>query len=160
MDTLREENDGPRPEAGTPLAGETPPAAAERVNQAPADQSIPSSLPAESPEAVSGDEAEVDEPELSEAEAEEAESDHSGYGSRRARRDHGFRLGLGAGILLALVMFLLGGAAGYFGRPIISPEPTPQDPQAAFLATVISKVRHFQGNPNAPVTMIEFSDYQ
>ncbi len=37
-------------------------------------------------------------------------------------------------------------------------QPTPD--MKAILALVVSKTRHFKGDANAPVTMIEFSDFQ
>jgi protein-disulfide isomerase len=88
--------------------------------------------------------------------------------------------------LIALVVGLLG---GYFGRPLInkndstggvaavtqsSANPSGQsaNPTATIDATqqaitaqqimtnLISQTRNFQGDPNATVTLIEFSDYQ
>jgi protein-disulfide isomerase len=80
---------------------------------------------------------------------------------------------------LMLVIGLLG---GYFGRPLLNTQPLaittpsqqgvalptvapanpsaqPVDPEEV-MALVISQTRHFKGNPDAPVTIIEYSDYQ
>jgi protein-disulfide isomerase len=81
--------------------------------------------------------------------------------------------------LLALVVGLLG---GYFGRPLINkndstggvavvtqsaanPTATVDSTQQAITAqqvmtSLISQTKNFQGDPNATVTLIEFSDYQ
>jgi hypothetical protein len=86
--------------------------------------------------------------------------------------------------VLALVVGLL---LGYFGRPMLnkdsqaaavtSPEttaaanlptlPTPTVDQTAVINSqqelmdyLVSNTTHFKGDPNAPVTIIEFSDYQ
>jgi protein-disulfide isomerase len=81
--------------------------------------------------------------------------------------------------LIALVVGLLG---GYFGRPLINknentgsvavvtqstanPTATIDATQQAITAqqvmtSLISQTKHFQGDPNAAVTLIEFSDYQ
>jgi hypothetical protein len=74
-----------------------------------------------------------------------------------------------ATILVGIVMFVLGGLGGYVGRPIISPPPPTPTPAAAqaqpanmqaLLTMLISKTRHFEGSPNAPVTILEFGDFQ
>ncbi len=77
--------------------------------------------------------------------------------------------------VIALAMFLLGMLAGYFGRPLISPQPEGSDDVAAsgtpntaagqggnqeVMAFLIQETRHFKGDPNAPVTIIEFSDFK
>jgi hypothetical protein len=79
--------------------------------------------------------------------------------------------------IVGLAMLLLGLALGYVGRPLISPQST-GTPAAAVAPTqasggaasavstptlmeyLISQTRHFKGNPDATVTLIEFSDYQ
>lgn len=78
--------------------------------------------------------------------------------------------------IVGLVMLLVGLAGGYFARPLINPEtkqpvaqattPTvslPEEaPQSAeeMMTFLVSQVRHFKGDPDAPVTIIEFSDFQ
>jgi protein-disulfide isomerase len=81
--------------------------------------------------------------------------------------------------IVGIVMLLVGLAAGYFGRPYIanlkpaetqaasqgqtggqvsqeqSPESTP-----TLMEYLVGQTRHFQGDQNAPVTLIEFSDFQ
>ncbi len=75
----------------------------------------------------------------------------------------------------AAVMLVVGLLLGYFGRPLLpassgsSAQPT-QDPKAAsggsttptadIMAYLVNQTHHFKGNQNAPVTIIEFSDYQ
>jgi hypothetical protein len=75
--------------------------------------------------------------------------------------------------ILALLVGLLG---GYFIRPMIAREPEPaaeapastaeaqsQDQaaqRAAMMEQLVSQTRHFKGSADAPVTIIEFSDYQ
>ncbi|RME08442.1 MAG: hypothetical protein D6803_01210 [Anaerolineae bacterium] len=76
--------------------------------------------------------------------------------------------------IVAVLMLILGFAAGYYGGPLIrernappaTAEPAaqvPTDNQAqreALMETVVSMTRHFRGDPEAPVTIIEFSDFQ
>ncbi len=78
---------------------------------------------------------------------------------------------------LAVLMLVVGLLAGYFGRPLIAKTPSTGgqvaaettanptatvDPQQVkqLMDQVVSKTTHFQGDPNATVTLIEFSDYQ
>lgn len=87
---------------------------------------------------------------------------------------------------VGLLMLLVGLLAGYVIRPLIplpadaetpvaaAPANTPlaESPEQAVAATqppvdlqemmeiLVSQVRHFRGDPNAPVTLIEFSDFQ
>jgi len=84
--------------------------------------------------------------------------------------------------LVGLMMLLLGLAAGYFIRPALAPKaeaeatiaPTAQaaatnaapatlpttDASQDLMTFLTSQVTHFRGDPNAPVTLIEFSDFQ
>lgn len=91
--------------------------------------------------------------------------------------------------IVGIVMLVAGLLLGYFGRPLVSNgglfaavapgnniEPTvvaanQSDPQAAsnegspvstptLMEFLIGQTNHFKGNPDAPVTLIEFSDYQ
>jgi protein-disulfide isomerase len=72
-------------------------------------------------------------------------------------------------------MLAVGIAAGYFGRPLVTPEPLAATPvasagtsaaadaspdAAALMDAVVAHTRHFKGDPDAPVTIIEFSDFQ
>jgi len=89
--------------------------------------------------------------------------------------------------IVALLMLAIGLLGGYFGRPLISPqsesenltaalpqdqgETTVQSPAAPqptvddasrqeVMDFMVSQTRHFKGDPDAPVTIIEFSDFQ
>jgi|CXWL01.1.fsa_nt_gi hypothetical protein len=89
--------------------------------------------------------------------------------------------------LVGLVMLVAGLLIGYFGRPVVAarlagatatpaatavvatvpkapgvgvnPNPQPQS-QEELVAYLISQTRHFKGSAEAPVTIIEFSDFQ
>ena len=88
-----------------------------------------------------------------------------------------------ATILAGAIMLSIGLLAGYFGRPLITPEsadgmsvaaastPTPSpagnaeasaqgSPAGTLMDAVVAQTRHFKGSPDAPVTIIEFSDFQ
>jgi hypothetical protein len=76
-------------------------------------------------------------------------------------------IGLIPTAIFGILMFVLGGVGGFVGRPyIMVPTPTltaAQDQQGkmqALLDMLISKTRHFKGNANAPVTLLEFGDFQ
>jgi len=77
--------------------------------------------------------------------------------------------------IVGVVMLVLGLLVGYYMRPLILAQsfsattasivtpPGSTDPSAAqknLMASLIPKTRHFKGDPNAPVTIIEFGDFQ
>ncbi len=86
--------------------------------------------------------------------------------------------------LATLVVGLVVGALlGYAGRPLVTPQPTPTasvtsaetagqstasgtSPSldganpATLMDAVVAQTRHFKGDPNAPVTIVEFGDFQ
>jgi hypothetical protein len=85
--------------------------------------------------------------------------------------------------LLSIIMLMIGLLGGYFGRPVVestqstptsdanptsgsgtiivpTPDVDPAAQQQELMAMIISETRHFQGNPDAPVTIIEFSDFK
>ncbi|MGB8646482.1 MAG: DsbA family protein [Anaerolineae bacterium] len=100
----------------------------------------------------------------------------------------GFRFTTLEVILIALLALLLGGIGGYVGRSLLLLQSAPaatapaasapaapglgasapaasQSPQSSLdmkqvLAMVLARTRHFKGNPNAPVTIVEFADFQ
>ncbi len=79
--------------------------------------------------------------------------------------------------IIGLVMLVIGLLAGYFFRPAVNvpsataaptavaqvtaASPT-QDPAAAqeLMKYLLGQAKHFEGDANAPVTLIEFSDFQ
>lgn len=81
--------------------------------------------------------------------------------------------------IVGIVMLVVGLAAGYFGRPYLA-SLKPVETQAAsqeqtsgqvsqeqspastptLMEYLVGQTRHFQGDQNAPVTLIEFSDFQ
>lgn len=84
----------------------------------------------------------------------------------------GARINMLATLVVGLVIGLL---AGYFGRPLVTPRPldptpvsaeetvTPSTNNAAvatLMDAVVAQTRHFKGDPDAPITIIEFSDFQ
>jgi hypothetical protein len=87
--------------------------------------------------------------------------------------------------IVGLVMLLVGLAGGYFGRPFISSaekappaletasasEPQVSAPAATtspeeqasrqeMMDFIVSQTRHFTGDPEAAITIVEFSDFQ
>jgi hypothetical protein len=84
--------------------------------------------------------------------------------------------------IVGALMLMIGLQGGYFGRPLlaqqssagaVSPQAGASSPVAAtvaaqdrttnsaeLMAFVVGQTRHFKGDPNAPVTLIEFSDFQ
>jgi hypothetical protein len=78
--------------------------------------------------------------------------------------------------IVGVLMLVIGLLAGYFGRPLIAaaPKAEPTVPAAAvqsanptdeaqrqeMMTFLVGQVKHFKGEPDAPVTVIEFSDFQ
>ncbi len=82
--------------------------------------------------------------------------------------------------IIGLIMLMTGLIAGYFGRPIVTNSsliyptevaalsqsiaanetPVSTENGEALMDTLISQTRHFKGNSDAPITIIEFSDFQ
>jgi hypothetical protein len=79
------------------------------------------------------------------------------------------RVGPLATLIAGLALGLL---IGYVGRPLVEPIPMvrpialatgvagPATATPVDMATVIAQTRHFTGDVNAPVTIIEFGDFQ
>jgi hypothetical protein len=85
--------------------------------------------------------------------------------------------------LVGVVMLAVGLAAGYLGRPLVAPQAaesaavaatssanppanSPANPaagdqaQATLMDAVVAQTRHFKGDANARVTIVEFGDFQ
>jgi len=86
--------------------------------------------------------------------------------------------------LIGVLMLAVGLLGGYFGRPLVAPEtkemavsdpeitPEPVEDismspdedreaqKAAVMESLLGETRHFRGDEDAPVTIIEFSDFQ
>ncbi len=81
--------------------------------------------------------------------------------------------------IIGLAMLVVGLLAGYFGRPLLdgaSPAPVTAGTTSAgggaanlppnnassqeVMDFIISQVRHFRGAEDAPITMVEFGDFQ
>ena len=79
--------------------------------------------------------------------------------------------------IIGVLMLVLGLLVGYYGRPIMlnqapseasvnseSPVVIPTTDNSAaqqkLMETVLAQTRHFMGDPDAPVTIIEFADFQ
>ena len=79
--------------------------------------------------------------------------------------------------IVGILMLVLGLLVGYYVRPLILNEspseasvnsglpvviPTADNSaaQQKLMETILAKTRHFKGDPNAPVTIIEFADFQ
>ena len=77
--------------------------------------------------------------------------------------------------LLLAVGLLVGGLAGFYLRPLLMPQTAPDtrplagvessdqinepEPHRAVMMAVIGGARHFYGDPNAPITLVEFGDF-
>lgn len=77
--------------------------------------------------------------------------------------------------LLLLIGLLVGGLGGFYLYPLVIPEAETSvaplagvedsgqinkpDPHQAVMLAVIAGARHFQGDANAPVTLVEFGDF-
>jgi len=76
--------------------------------------------------------------------------------------------------IIGVLMLVVGLLAGYFGRPMLASKAEPTVPAAVvqsanpteeaqrqeMMTFLVGQVKHFKGDANAPVTIIEFSDYQ
>ena len=66
--------------------------------------------------------------------------------------------------IVGFVMLLIGMVIGFFGRPIVLAAPVAgtvnAGDQPGIIQLLLAQTRHFKGNANAPVTLIEFSDFQ
>lgn len=61
--------------------------------------------------------------------------------------------------ILAPVLLVVGVAIGYFGRPLVNPGQAASG-KPDVIDLLISQTKHFKGTANAPITMLEFSDFQ
>ena len=61
-------------------------------------------------------------------------------------------------VVANLIMLVLGIIIGFLGHWLIAPAAATSG--ASSFDGIVSKTRHFRGNANAPVTIIEFSDFQ
>jgi hypothetical protein len=59
--------------------------------------------------------------------------------------------------VVAPLMLIIGVLIGFFGRPLVLPEKSTGN---SVVDQLIAQTRHFKGNANAPVTILEFSDFQ
>jgi len=64
-------------------------------------------------------------------------------------------------MLVGAVMLFVGILIGYLGHGSTAPGNQANQPKPATLMDpIVSQTRHFKGDPKAPVTMVEFSDFQ
>jgi len=77
---------------------------------------------------------------------------------------HGISLGIGAGIASAVIIIVFFGFEVVTDQPdlVIEPAPTIQEagPPKITMSTFLDNGSPILGNPNAPVTLVEFGDYQ
>ena len=77
---------------------------------------------------------------------------------------HGLSLGIGAGIASAVIIAAFFGLEVVTDKPelVIEPAPTIQEagPPKITMSTFLDNGSPILGNPNAPVTLVEFGDYQ
>jgi protein-disulfide isomerase len=77
--------------------------------------------------------------------------------------------------IVGILMLALGLLIGFYGRPfilagpqsdassappVVIPTADNSAAQQKLMETVVAQTRHFKGDPNAPVTIIEFADFQ
>ncbi len=79
--------------------------------------------------------------------------------------------------IVGILMLILGLLTGYYvrplmanqaqseasvnsGSPVVIPTADNSAAQQKLMETILAKTRHFRGDPNAPVTIIEFADFQ
>jgi len=75
--------------------------------------------------------------------------------SIRTRRRRGFNWTW----VIAPVMLLAGIVIGFLGRPMLTPTQSASG-KPDVIDLLVAQTRHFKGSPNAPITMLEFSDFQ
>ncbi len=136
------------------------------------------------PELPAAEQPELEQPELEQPELEQPEAEQLAVELPEQPADISkpalvINIHSWATPIIGVVMLLVGLAAGYFGRPFInnvypseasiakqeqasgqvsqeeSPASTP-----TLMEYLVGQTRHFKGDQNAPVTLIEFSDFQ
>lgn len=60
-------------------------------------------------------------------------------------------------VVVNVSLLVIGVAIGFIGRPFVIHEPTQQE---LLVQAVMTQTRHFKGSDKAPVTIIEFADFQ